>query len=203
MRGLWPAFPSASLNAVLRHRSRTNVSRPRRRRRGRARYHKNEYTKRPHEVRVAHALSLRSVLAAGLLPARLIPGSRPWYVYLVSGAGGAPHDGTRQHARVARHLAGDDLGLASCVWMMSLTRSIGAVHVLAMAPEMPPARKSVTNEPPMASALCPACAVVRVRRAAASSSRGAAGRAPVGQTTCGGVWYRRAGGARRAPYLHG
>merc|ERR1719247_2214858 len=48
------------------------------------------------------------------------------------------------------------LGLASCVWMMSLTRSIGAVHVLAMAPEMPPARKSVTKEPPMASALCPA-----------------------------------------------
>merc|ERR1719331_3047572 len=94
------------------------------------------------------------------------------------------------------------LGLASCVWMMSLTRSIGAVHVLAMAPEMPPARKSVTKEPPMASALCPACAVVRVRRAAASSSRGAAGRAQVGQTTCGGVWYRRAGGARRTPCLH-
>ena len=34
-------------------------------------------------------------------------------------------------------------GLASWVWMMSLTRSIGAVHVLAMAPEMPPARKSL------------------------------------------------------------
>ena len=98
--GWWPAFPSESLNAVLRHRSRTNVSRPRRRRRGRARYHKNEYTKRPHEVRVAHALSLRSVLAAGLLPARLIPGFRPWYVHLVSGRGGAPHDGTRQHDQV-------------------------------------------------------------------------------------------------------
>ena len=29
-------------------------------------------------------------------------------------------------------------GFASCVWMMSFTRSIGAVHVLAIAPEMPP-----------------------------------------------------------------
>mmetsp|Transcript_7643 Transcript_7643/g.32461 ORF Transcript_7643/g.32461 Transcript_7643/m.32461 type:complete len:223 (+) Transcript_7643:375-1043(+) len=37
------------------------------------------------------------------------------------------------------------LGLASWVWMRSLTRSMGAVAVLAMEPEMPPMARSVTN----------------------------------------------------------
>merc|ERR1719319_1008005 len=36
-------------------------------------------------------------------------------------------------------------GLASCVWMMSLTRSIGAVAVFATAPETPPAKKLMTK----------------------------------------------------------
>merc|ERR1719356_1365916 len=35
------------------------------------------------------------------------------------------------------------LGLASWVWMMSFTRSMGAVQVLAIAPEVPPAAKSI------------------------------------------------------------
>ena len=35
-------------------------------------------------------------------------------------------------------LAGRTLGLASWVWMRSLTRSMGAVAVLAMEPETPP-----------------------------------------------------------------
>ena len=34
-------------------------------------------------------------------------------------------------------------GFASCVWMSSLTRSMGAVHVFAMAPDTPPMAKSV------------------------------------------------------------
>jgi hypothetical protein len=37
------------------------------------------------------------------------------------------------------------LGLASWVWMRSLTRSIGAVVVLATAPETPPAKKLITK----------------------------------------------------------
>ena len=132
-----PAFPSESLNAVLRHRSRTNVSRPRRRRRGRARYHKNEYTKRPHEVRVAHALSLRSVLAAGLLPARLIPGSRPWYVYLVSGAGGAPHDGTRQHDQVGWSGGGPHIVIGQYTFVISARRRAVASVRYREAPQYP------------------------------------------------------------------
>jgi len=35
------------------------------------------------------------------------------------------------------------LGLASWVWMRSFTRSMGAVQVLATAPETPPARKLI------------------------------------------------------------
>ena len=47
------------------------------------------------------------------------------------------------------------LGLASWVWISSFTRSIGAVHVLATAPAVPPARKSfrkATVPPPSAGA---------------------------------------------------
>ena len=36
-------------------------------------------------------------------------------------------------------------GLASWVWISSLTRSIGAVAVLATAPATPPAQKSMRN----------------------------------------------------------
>merc|ERR1712159_111215 len=36
-------------------------------------------------------------------------------------------------------------GLASCVWMSSLTRSIGATRVLEMPPETPPAARSAKN----------------------------------------------------------
>merc|ERR1719454_2371 len=36
-------------------------------------------------------------------------------------------------------------GLASWVWISSLTRSIGAVAVLATAPATPPAQKSIRN----------------------------------------------------------
>jgi len=36
-------------------------------------------------------------------------------------------------------------GLASCVWMSSLTRSMGAVAVFATAPATPPAQKSIRN----------------------------------------------------------
>ena len=34
-------------------------------------------------------------------------------------------------------------GFASWVWIKSFTRSIGAVHVLATAPDVPPARKLI------------------------------------------------------------
>jgi len=36
-------------------------------------------------------------------------------------------------------------GLASCVWISSFTRSMGAVAVLATDPEIPPAAKSLAN----------------------------------------------------------
>ena len=36
-------------------------------------------------------------------------------------------------------------GLASCVWISSFTRSIGAVAVFATAPATPPAQKSMRN----------------------------------------------------------
>ncbi len=40
------------------------------------------------------------------------------------------------------------LGLESCVWMISFTRSMGAVMVLATAPDTPPARKLMTKSVP-------------------------------------------------------
>jgi len=46
-------------------------------------------------------------------------------------------------ARRSKSGGGRTLGLASWVWMRSLTRSMGAVAVLAMEPEMPPCEDAV------------------------------------------------------------
>ena len=54
------------------------------------------------------------------------------------------------------------LGFASCVWIKSLTRSIGAVAVFAIEPETPPAAKSLKK--PSGSCLYYARLVERERK---------------------------------------
>ena len=54
------------------------------------------------------------------------------------------------------------LGFASCVWIKSLTRSIGAVAVFAIEPETPPAAKSLKK--PSGSCLYYARLVLRERK---------------------------------------
>ena len=51
------------------------------------------------------------------------------------------------------------LGLASCVWMSSLTRSMGAVAVFATAPDTPPCVCVETREE-VESGVCGGCGVV-------------------------------------------
>lgn len=69
------------------------------------------------------------------------------------------------------------LGLESCVWSRSLTRSIGATTVLLIAPATPPAARSFMNAPLWSLAFFASCAAfssASLTAALALSSSGAA-----------------------------